>query len=63
VGDLDNGDHLLTVVHLKQYSKIPLPKSKPVLSSEFLASLWPRFHREVLDFADDSAPVLGLQSL
>ena len=61
--DLDDGNDLLAVVHLKQDSEIPLPQSKPFLSGEFFASLWPGFIREVLDFADPSAPVLRLQSL
>ena len=60
VSDLDDSNNLLAVVHLKQDSKLPLPKSKPVLSGEFFAALWPRFIREVLNLADDSAPVLGL---
>jgi hypothetical protein len=63
VCDLDDGNDLLAVVHLKKISEISLPKSKPVLPGEFFAPLWPRFIREVLDFTDDSTPILGLQRL
>ena len=63
VSDLDDRDGLEVVVNLKEDSEIPLPKPKPVLSGESFASLRPRFYREVLDLADNAAPVLGLESL
>ena len=61
--DLDDGDSAEAVVHLKQDSEITLTKPKPVLSGELFASLRSRFHREVLNLADDSTPVLGLKAL
>ena len=63
VSDLDDRDGLEVVVNLKEDSDIPLPKPKPVLSGEFFAAVRTRFYREVLDLADDAAPVLGLEGL
>jgi hypothetical protein len=63
MSDLDDGDSMEAVVHLKKDSEIPLPKPKPVLSDQFFTSLWPRFHGEVLNLSDDAAPVLGLEGL
>jgi len=63
MSNLDNGHGAEAVVHLKQDSEVPLTKPKPVLSGELFASLRSRFHREVLNLADDAAPVLGLEGL
>jgi hypothetical protein len=63
MSDLDDGHGAEAVVHLKQDSEIPLPKPRPVLSGELFAPLRLRIHREVLNLADDAAPVFGLKGL